>query len=50
MTEYSTSAIVLVKKTAGESDARAALYTEELGKIDVIAKGVKKSLLNYPII
>jgi DNA repair protein RecO len=42
MIEYSTSAIVLVKKTAGESDARAALYTEELGKIDVIAKGAKK--------
>jgi DNA repair protein RecO len=42
MTEYSTSAIVLVKKTAGESDARAGLYTEELGKIDVIAKGAKK--------
>ena len=42
MTEYSTSAIVLAKKTAGESDARAALYTEELGKIDVIAKGAKK--------
>jgi DNA repair protein RecO len=42
MTEYSTSAIVLSKKTAGESDARAALYTEELGKIDVIAKGAKK--------
>jgi len=32
----------LMKKTAGESDARAALYTEELGKIDVIAKGAKK--------
>jgi DNA repair protein RecO len=42
MLEYSTSAIVLVKKTAGESDARAGLYTEELGKIDVIAKGAKK--------
>jgi len=42
MLEYSTSAIVLMKKTAGESDARAGLYTEELGKIDVIAKGAKK--------
>jgi DNA repair protein RecO len=42
MLEYSTSAIVLMKKIAGESDARAGLYTEELGKIDVIAKGAKK--------
>lgn len=42
MLEYSTSAIVLAKKTVGESDARAGIYTEELGKIDVIAKGAKK--------
>jgi DNA repair protein RecO len=42
MLEYSTSAIVLAKKTAGETDARAVLYTEELGRIDVIAKGAKK--------
>ena len=43
MTEYSTSAIVLSKKIAGDADGRVSLYTEELGKIDAIAKGLKKS-------
>ena len=42
MLEYETRAIVLAKKTAGETDGRIALYTEELGKVDVIAKGLKK--------
>ena len=42
MLEYETKAIVLAKKTAGDADGRVALYTEELGKIDVIAKGLKK--------
>jgi len=42
MLEYETKAIVLAKTTAGETDGRIALYTEELGRIDVIAKGLKK--------
>ena len=42
MLEYETRAIVLAKRTAGETDGRIALYTEELGKVDVIAKGLKK--------
>lgn len=42
MLEYETKAIVLAKKTAGETDGRIALYTEELGKVDAIAKGLKK--------
>ena len=42
MLEYETKAIVLAKTTAGETDGRIALYTEELGRIDAIAKGLKK--------
>ncbi|HPT40726.1 MAG TPA: DNA repair protein RecO [Candidatus Paceibacterota bacterium] len=42
MLEYETRAIVLAKKTVGETDGRIALYTEELGKVDAIAKGLKK--------
>jgi DNA repair protein RecO len=42
MLEYETKAIVLAKTTAGETDGRIALYTEELGRTDVIAKGLKK--------
>ena len=43
MLEYETKAIVLSKKTVGDADGRVSLYTEELGKIDTIAKGLKKT-------
>lgn len=44
MLEYETKAIVLSKKTAGDADGKVSIYTEELGKIDAIAKGLKKSI------
>lgn len=42
MLEYDTKAVVLSKKTIGESDAQVVLYTELLGKIELIARGLKK--------
>lgn len=36
-------AIVLRRRDAGESDRRLTLLTEELGKIDAVAKGARKS-------
>jgi len=42
MFEYHTRAIVLNKKTINEADANVTLYTESLGKIELIAKGAKK--------
>lgn len=42
MLEHDTNAIVLSKETIGETDAQISLYTEVLGKIDLVAKGIKK--------
>ena len=42
MIEYNTQAIVLDKQTINETDAQIVLYTETLGKIELIAKGAKK--------
>jgi DNA repair protein RecO len=42
MFEYNTQAIVLDKDTINEADANVILYTENLGKIELIAKGAKK--------
>lgn len=40
--EYRYSAIVLKKKEVGETDRLYTLYTEEQGKIRVVAKGIRK--------
>lgn len=42
MIEYLTKAIVLTKEPAGETDARVSVYTQDLGKIELVAKGLKK--------
>ncbi len=42
MIEYNTQAIVLDKQIINEADAQVILYTELLGKIELIAKGAKK--------
>lgn len=42
MIEYETEAVVLEKKTIGEVDAQIILYTQKLGKLEIIAKGLKK--------
>lgn len=41
--EQSVNAIVLRRRDSGESDRRLTLLTEQLGKIDVIAKGARKA-------
>lgn len=43
MSETTVTAIVLRRKDSGESDRRLTLLTKELGKVDAIAKGAKKS-------
>ena len=43
MSERVVHAIVLRRRDAGESDRRLTLLTEEFGKIDVLAKGARKS-------
>ncbi|HWD38588.1 MAG TPA: DNA repair protein RecO [Fimbriimonas sp.] len=43
MPEISVHAIVLRRRDAGESDRRLTILTEELGKIDVTAKGARKA-------
>lgn len=43
MAEKTVQAIVLRRRDSGESDRRLTLLTEELGKVDVIAKGARKS-------
>jgi DNA repair protein RecO (recombination protein O) len=43
MSERIVHAIVLRRRDAGESDRRLTLLTEEYGKIDVLAKGARKS-------
>jgi len=47
MSEYTTYAIVLKKETINESDGRIILYTELMGKIEIIAKGLKKILAKF---
>jgi len=42
MPEQAVHAIVLRRKDQGESDRRVTLLTEELGKIDAVAKGARK--------
>lgn len=42
MTEHLTKAIVLSKEPSGEADGRVSIYTQELGKIEVVARGLKK--------
>jgi len=42
MIEYNTQAIVLDKQIINEADAQVVLYTELLGKVELIAKGAKK--------
>jgi len=44
MLEYETKAVVLDKKTIGEFDAQIVLYTELLGKVELVAKGLKKPI------
>lgn len=41
--EATVNGIVLRRRDAGESDRRLTLLSEELGKIDVVAKGARKS-------
>lgn len=43
MSETTVTAIVLRRKDTGESDRRLTLLTRELGKIDAVARGAKKS-------
>ncbi len=43
LADATVHAIVLRRRDAGESDRRLTLLTEELGKIDAIAKGARKS-------
>lgn len=43
MSETTVTAIVIRRRDSGESDRRLTLLTRELGKIDAIAKGAKKS-------
>lgn len=47
MFEYHTLAIVLKKEIINEVDANVVLYTKELGKLEIIAKGVKKILSKF---
>lgn len=43
MPERSFETVVLRRSDSGESDRRVTLFTRELGKIDAIAKGARKS-------
>lgn len=43
MAELTVQAIVLRRRDVGDNDRRLTLLTAELGKLDVIAKGAKKS-------
>jgi DNA repair protein RecO (recombination protein O) len=43
MAETTVQAIVLRRRDSGESDRRLTILSRELGKIDVIAKGARKS-------
>ena len=43
MPERTTEAIVLRRSDSGESDRRVTLLTDELGKLDVIARGARKA-------
>jgi DNA repair protein RecO len=47
MLEYHTLAIVVKKELINETDANVVLYTKELGKLEIIAKGVKKLLSKF---
>lgn len=38
---YGTEAIVLSSRPVGEADSMLTLYTEQLGKVEVLAKGVR---------
>ncbi|MDP1629662.1 MAG: DNA repair protein RecO, partial [bacterium] len=42
MTVYQTEGIVLKKEDAGEADRRFLIFTENYGKIEVLAKGARK--------
>lgn len=43
MPETTVHAIVLRRRDSGESDRRLTLLTEEIGKVDVVAKGARKA-------
>ena len=43
MSETTVTAIVIRRKDSGESDRRLTLLTREFGKLDVLAKGARKS-------
>ena len=43
MPEVTVTAVVLRRFDVGESDRRLTLFSRELGKIDVVAKGARKS-------
>ncbi len=47
MTEYTTYAIVLKKETINEADGKIILYTELQGKMEIVAKGLKKILAKF---
>jgi DNA repair protein RecO len=47
MSEYTTYAIVLKKETINEYDGKIILYTELMGKTEIIAKGLKKILAKF---
>lgn len=47
MFEYHTLAIVLKKEALNEADANVILYTKELGKLEIIAKGIKKTISKF---
>lgn len=42
MSEVTVNAVVLRRRDSGESDRRLTLFTRELGKLDVVAKGARK--------
>lgn len=42
MSEITVEAVVLRRRDSGESDRRLTLFTRELGKLDVVAKGARK--------
>ena len=42
MSEITVDAVVLRRRDSGESDRRLTLFTQQFGKLDVVAKGARK--------
>lgn len=47
MREFTTYAIVLKKETVNEADGKVIFYSELMGKIEIVAKGLKKILAKF---